>query len=80
MSGAFCFLAIGIVGLLASGCGAPQGIHVYPGDDIQAAVDSAGRSSIRHVFVHEGTYRPAPVRSHWKASDLTGAESGHESR
>ncbi len=42
----------------------PESYHVYPGDDIQAVVDTAARTlqdrpaHIVTVWLHEGTYRP----------------------
>ncbi len=39
--------------------GADGVFHVYPGGDIQAALDAAAASSRhKHVLVHEGVYRP----------------------
>ena len=53
--------------LLLAGCGpeevrpGPDGAwHVYPGEEIQVALDRAAADpQHKHVVVHEGTYRPA---------------------
>ena len=37
-------------------------IHVYPDDDLQAALDRAAQEGIRSVVVHAGTYRPPEPR------------------
>lgn len=36
----------------------PDDMHVYEGDDIQAALNSAADSGCMKVVLHEGTYRP----------------------
>jgi hypothetical protein len=37
----------------------PDGYHVYPSGNIQAALEAAAKDSARKtVFVHAGTYRP----------------------
>ena len=60
---AVCFLALFS---LFAGCDRPRphpqadaAYHVYPGDDIQAALEAAARDPIhKTVKVHAGTYRP----------------------
>lgn len=50
------------VALFSSACDfkSDDAFHVYPGDDIQAVLDTAAKHPTRkHVKVHAGTYRPA---------------------
>jgi len=36
--------------------------HVYPGQEIQPALDMAARTAVKRVVVHQGTYRPTSYR------------------
>ena len=40
----------------------PPAIHVYPGEDIQTALDNAVARSLSQVIVHAGEYRPPEHR------------------
>ena len=55
----FCF-SLGLASTIwASGGWSSDGFHVYPGEDLQHALDEAARSlTNRVVKVHAGTYRP----------------------
>lgn len=49
-----------LAGAVLTACGPAQGIHVYPGDEIQAAIEQAADDpTVDHVYVHEGVYRPS---------------------